>query len=72
MKAHLSGQSIEPFFKKRIKAEKQSEIKYIIWQKSSELWHVRPRIDGKQIHVGYFKELPEAKNALNNVLIKEI
>lgn len=54
--------------KRRAEEGKISGIKYIIWDKEKRKWRVVPIINKKQVHLGYFDELSDAKTALDDFL----
>ncbi|MDO4275862.1 MAG: hypothetical protein Q4D16_19515 [Eubacteriales bacterium] len=53
-------------YSKRRHAEegKQSGIKYISWEKSHKKWKVIPYVNGKQVRIGEYSSLDDAKSAL--------
>lgn len=53
---------------RRGKADKQSEYDYVIWDKRSNKWRARIRVDKKDVHLGYFIDDLDAKFAIDDFL----
>ena len=46
---------------KSMMSNNTSGVKGVIWDKSSNKWRARITIDGIKVHLGYFKNLEDAK-----------
>ena len=49
------------------KAEKRCDVPGIVWQKNISKWEARTTHEGQRIVIGYYKQLPHAKTAMEAV-----
>jgi len=50
-------------FNRQLSSKNTSSIKGVYWNKKMKKWHTRIMINNKNIHLGYFDNLDDAKNA---------
>jgi hypothetical protein len=51
-------------------SDSKSGIKGVHWYKQTQKWQVQIKALGKRYHIGYFKDIEEAKNAYNDAAKK--